>query len=177
MPIGINELKKLEHGSHHRLGKVKVEEVIQIAKDDLESFQYNHYGIMDNEDVVKKTIQLALSRLGFAETEIKIKWGYARGVDIEAKNERIGHYLVEVKPEGGTDQQTGNYFMNGLAELLQRMGDPHKKYFLGFPAHRRYVNMIIRLPSWVMNQLQLGFFLVRKTGESYQAAVLRPLFW
>jgi len=85
-------------------------------------------------------ISVKLRDMGFDDNQIFIKWGRDRGIVIEARNEDLGHLIIEVKPEGKTDQQTGNYFLNGLAELLQRMDSPDKTYFLALPAHRRYVN-------------------------------------
>jgi hypothetical protein len=131
--------------------------------------------LIKDEDIVKRILKIALRYMGFDDKQISIKCGRTRGIDIEARNEDLGHLIIEVKPEGKTDQQTGNYFLNGLAELLQRMDSPDKTYFLALPAHRRYVNLIKRLPLWIKQQLQLHFLLIKMNEDgSYSIAMLCP---
>ena len=130
----------------HKENTIRINTVFDIDEGGLEIFQYNTYGLIKDEDIVKRVLKIALRDMGFDDKQISIKWGRTRGIDIEARNEDLGHRIIEVKPEGKTDQQTGNYFLNGLAELLQRMDSPDKTYFLALPAHRRYANLIKRLP-------------------------------
>ena len=118
MPIPVEELEKRVNARQEILNSIKVEAVKNITESDLPYFTYNQYGIITNEDVVKKVIQITLMRMGFQESEIEIKWGQQMGIDIEAINERIGHYVIEVKPEGKYDPMSGNYFLNAMSELI-----------------------------------------------------------
>lgn len=71
------------------------------------------------EDEVKAAIRDRFEAAGYA---VAVAWGKIRGIDIDARrgDER---WAIEAKGEAPTDQMGGNYFLNALGELLQRMSD------------------------------------------------------
>ena len=53
------------------------------------------------------------------------------------------------------------------------MDSPKKTYAIGFPAYLQYAKLIIKLPQWIKNQLNLRFYLVKKiTKEKYIVGIL-----
>src|SRR5438445_280665 len=87
-----------------------------------------------SEDSVKRTVERWLRASGW---EPKIAWGGSRGIDIDARRS-TERWIIEAKGRGNSPQEQGNYFLNGLAELLQRMSDSAARYSLAFPDLPRY---------------------------------------
>lgn len=116
------------------------------------------------EDDVKRAVRDHLTQQGWTVSEPA--WGQKTGIDIQAvMQNRV--LVVEAKGEARSDQQMGNYFLSALGELIQRMDSPDKEYALAFPEHRRYLNMVARLPLWVKRHLRLQFFFVRRERSAF----------
>jgi hypothetical protein len=94
----------------------------------------------------------------------KVAWGGARGIDIDARRS-TERWIIEAKGRGNSPQEQGNYFLNGLAELLQRMDDPDARYSLAFPDLPRYQGLWQRLPALVKMRLRLGMLFVDEKGN------------
>lgn len=112
------------------------------------------------EDEVKAAIDAALRQDGW---ETDVRWGHVHGIDIMARR-GDNRLVLEAKGEGSRSAMRVNYFLGALGELLQRMETPDSQYGLVFPAHRQFVGLILRLPTWVRDRLQLHFYLVRPEG-------------
>jgi hypothetical protein len=97
-----------------------------------------------------------------------IRWGRDRGIDIEARRS-AKPWIIEAKGRGTSPQEQGNYFLNGLAELVQRMTDPTARYSLAFPDLPRYRGLWNRLPALVKNRLRLSMLFVDEMGAVREA--------
>ena len=113
------------------------------------------------EDQVKGAIESALGADGWKTT---VMWGHAHGIDVEATR-GADHLVLEAKGEGSLSPMRVNYFLGALGELLQRMDSPDAFYGLALPAHRQFVGLIDRLPTWVRGRLNLRFYLVRPAAD------------
>ena len=115
------------------------------------------------EDDVKRAIRDHLVEDGWT---VKVNWGGQRGIDIRAvRGDRV--LDIEAKGEVPSHQQMGNYFLNALGELLQRMDSPGKEYGLALPRNARYVGLANRLPLWVKQHLKLQFFFVERDQDGF----------
>ena len=122
------------------------------------------------EDQVKRAVATALLGEGW---EVDVRWGHERGVDIVAL--RGGERLViEAKGEGSLQPMRVNYFLGALGELLQRMDSPDDRYGLALPAHRQFMGLVLRLPVWVRQRLQLSFYFVRPSAPDAALVALLP---
>lgn len=120
------------------------------------------------EDEVKSAIKSAFEARGY---EVKVKWGQKAGPDIEAT---LGTKIViEAKGEGKYRQMLGNYFLQALGEILQRMSDSSTSYGIAFPAHASYVELVLNLPRRVRQALQLDFYFVKRSDTSYEVGVFK----
>lgn len=108
------------------------------------------------EDEVKAAVKTILEERGYT---VAVAWGHTRGVDLDARrgDERL---LIEAKGDAPTPQMQGNYFLNALGELVQRMVDPNAEYGLAFPDVPRYRGLVERLPDLALDSLRLHVFLV-----------------
>lgn len=113
-----------------------------------------------SEDFVKKAVANWLVGQGW---EVRIAWGGERGVDILSQRS-TERWIIEAKGHGDYPQKQGNYFLNGLSELLQRMDDPSARYSLAFPDIPRYVGLWERLPKLVKDRLNLSMLFVDENG-------------
>ena len=113
-----------------------------------------------SEDFVKRAVGEWLRGQGW---EIKIAWGGERGVDILAQRS-TDRWIIEAKGHGDYPQKQGNYFLNCLSELLQRMDDPTVRYSLAFPDIPRYRGLWERLPKFVKERLNLSMLFVDENG-------------
>jgi hypothetical protein len=114
------------------------------------------------EDQVKQILQQHLESHGW---QVKVMYGCAQGIDIEATNATT-HWIIEVKGwAGGGEQQQGNYFLCAIAELLQRMTHDDAKYSLAFPDLPRYRGLWERLPILAKRRTQMSCLFVDKQGR------------
>jgi len=121
------------------------------------------------EDEVKAAMKSTLEGLAY---EVHIKWGQKSGSDILAVlGER--RLVIEAKGEGSYRQMLGNYFLNALGEILQRMSDNLTSYAITLPAHPSYIELVLKLPKRVREVLQLDFYFVRPKETTYEVGVLR----
>ena len=123
-------------------------------------------GPLLTEDDVKKAVCDHLTEDGWT---VEVAWGQKHGIDIKAiMQDRV--LAVEAVGQGKTDPTMNINFLRALGELIQRMDNPHKEYGLAFPEHRKYVNMVARLPLWVKRHLRLQFFFVRREGSGFSVS-------
>jgi hypothetical protein len=121
------------------------------------------------EDQVKRTVAEILRADAWA---VDMRWGRAHGIDIEARRgpERL---VLEAKGEGSRPAMRVNFF---LGELLQRMDGPNARYGLALPAHRQFVSLALRLPSWARAHLNIWFFLARPAPDGgFEVGVFPPV--
>jgi hypothetical protein len=113
-----------------------------------------------SEDFIKRVLDVWLRERGWRP---EIAWGRQRGIDIQAcrKSER---WVIEVKGKGISPQAQGNYFLNGLSELLNRITDPSARYSLALPDLPRYQRLWKRLPHLVKHKLGLSMLFVDAKG-------------
>lgn len=76
----------------------------------------------------------------------EVRWGKNRGIDIDARR-GTEHWIIEVKGIGKYQPMRVNYFLGGLAEVLQRMDDPVARYSVAFPDIPQYRGLWTRLPQ------------------------------
>lgn len=114
-----------------------------------------------SEDNVKLAVTICLRQEGW---EVETKWGQERGIDLVATRDKQ-RLILEAKGEGSRNQMRVNYFLGSLGELLQRMDTPGTTYGLALPAHRQFVGLMLRMPPWVVRQLNLRFYLVRPVNR------------
>jgi len=121
------------------------------------------------EDEVNAAIKSTLEGLA---SEVHIKWGQKSGSDILAV---IGdrRLVIEAKGEGSYRQMLGNYFLNALGEILQRMSENLASYAVALPAHASYIELVLKLPKRVREVLQLDFYFVRPKETIYEVGILR----
>lgn len=121
------------------------------------------------EDEVKAAMKSTLEGRGY---EVHVKWGKKSGPDILAV---VGgsRLVIEAKGEGSYRQMLGNYFLNALGEILQRMSDNLASYAIALPAHSSYIELVLKLPKRVREVLQLDFYFVRPKETTYEVGVLR----
>lgn len=122
------------------------------------------------EDEVKTAIRDRFEARGFT---VAVAWGHVRGIDIEAQ--RGGErWAIEAKGEAATHQMGGNYFLNALGELLQRMSDERAHYAIALPENRRNLGLVERFPDLARRRLGLTVFFVSRDGSGYSVRELGP---
>lgn len=114
------------------------------------------------EDEVKAAMKSTLEGRGY---EVHVKWGKKSGSDILAV---IGgtQLVIEAKGEGTSRQMLGNYYLNALGEILQRMSESGTEYGIALPAHSSYIELVLKLPKEVRTAPRLDFYFVRPTGDA-----------
>jgi hypothetical protein len=122
------------------------------------------------EDEVKTAIRDRFEAKGFT---VEIAWGRVRGIDIEARR-GAERWAIEAKGEAATDQMGGNYFLNALGELLQRMSDDRTRYAIALPENRRNLGLVARFPDLARRRLGLTVFFVRRDGRGYAVREVAP---
>lgn len=122
------------------------------------------------EDEVKTAIRDHFEAQGFT---VQIAWGRVRGIDIEARR-GAERWAIEAKGEAATDQMGGNYFLNALGELLQRMSDDRTRYAIALPENRRNLGLVARFPDLARRRLGLTVFFVRRDGSGYSVREVAP---
>lgn len=122
------------------------------------------------EDEVKTAIRDRFEARGYT---VQIAWGRVRGIDIEARR-GAERWAIEAKGEAATDQMGGNYFLNALGELLQRMSDDRAHYAIALPENRRNLGLVARFPDLARRRLGLTVFFVRREGSGYSVREVAP---
>lgn len=121
------------------------------------------------EDEIKAAMKSTLEGRGY---EVHVRWGKKSGSDIVAVlgDSRL---VIEAKGEGSSRQMLGNYFLNALGEILQRMSDDTASYAIAFPAHSSFMELVLKLPKRVREALRLDFYFVRPKETIYEVGLLR----
>ena len=122
------------------------------------------------EDEVKTAIRDRFEAQGYT---VQIAWGRVRGIDVEARR-GAERWAIEAKGEAATDQLGGNYFLNALGELLQRMSDDRAHYAIALPENRRNLGLVARFPDLARRRLGLTVFFVRRDGSGYSVREVAP---
>jgi hypothetical protein len=125
-------------------------------------------GSLLTEDEVKAAVRDHLAEWGF---EVRVAWGRARGIDIDARHRDGLRCVIEAKAEVALQPQQVNYFIGALGELVQRMADPTATYGLALPDNRQYRGLVSRLPALARQRLGLVVFWVRRDGDSFNVKV------
>jgi hypothetical protein len=99
---------------------------------------------------------------------VAVAWGRARGIDIDARHVDGRRFVIEAKAEVGKNgAQQVNYFLGMLAELMQRVDDPHASYGIALPDNRQYRGLVGRLPALAKDRLRLCVFWVSRRGNEF----------
>jgi len=115
-----------------------------------------------DEDGVKKRISSHLSGDGW---QVEVKWGKARGIDIEA-TKGAARWVIEAKGYAGGDVvMQGEYFKDVLGEILQRMAVDDTKYSIAFPDVPRYRDLWDQLPNLAKRRTGISCLFVNKRGD------------
>jgi len=118
-----------------------------------------------DEDGVKKRISSHLSADGW---QVEVKWGKARGIDIEAKK-GTARWVIEAKGFAGADLvMQGEYFKDVLGEILQRMAVDGAKYSIAFPDAPRYRDLWDQLPTLAKRRTGISCLFVDKHGGVFE---------
>ena len=73
--------------------------------------------------------------------------------------------VIEAMGEGTFRQILGNYFLNALGEILQRMSASGMEYGIALPAHPSYVKLVLRASQAGYRSLAVEF-LFRETDRN-----------
>jgi hypothetical protein len=109
-----------------------------------------------SEDALKRILRDWLEGQGW---NVRVAWGHARGVDIEATR-NLERWLIEVKGEGSRGAMRVNYFLGILGESLQRMDDPHAHYSIALPDLSQFRRLWDQLPSLAKSRTGITLILV-----------------
>ena len=123
------------------------------------------------EDDVKDAIKSALERMSY---DVKVCWGQKHGPDVEATLGG-GKIVIEAAGEGTSRQHLGNNFLRSLAEILQRMTGESIAYGIALPAHKSYIELVLKLAHRVRQLLRLDFYFVRPSENAVEVGVFRHL--
>jgi hypothetical protein len=115
------------------------------------------------EDEVKTAVRDHLQAQGY---KVMVAWGHLRGIDIEATKDS-DRILIEAKGDASSAQQQGNYFLNALGELIQRMDDPGARYGLALPDNKRYRRLVENLPALARERLDLVVYMVSRSVDGF----------
>ena len=95
---------------------------------------------------------------------MKVKWGKARGIDVEARK-GTARWVIEAKGyAGGDGVMQGEYFKDVLGEILQRMAVDGAKYSIAFPDAPRYRDPWDQLPNLAKRRTGITCLFVDKRG-------------
>jgi len=119
-----------------------------------------------SEDELKDHIAKWLEGRGW---NVKVAWGNARGVDIEASRQD-SRWIIEVKGLGSRQPMRVNYFIAILGETQQRMNDPNAKYTIAFPDVPQFRNLWARLPELAKRRTTIGALFVSPDGAVNEEA-------
>lgn len=121
------------------------------------------------EDEVKSALKSTLESLGY---EVHVKWGKKSGSDVYALA-GSSKIVIEAKGEGSSRQMLGNYFLNALGEILQRMTENDHEYGVALPAHSSYVELVLKLPKRAREALRLDFYFVKPRDTKYDVGIYK----
>jgi len=113
---------------------------------------------MDEEEVIK--ILCAWLEAQGWETGVS-----RNGPDIVATRhvgKRAEIWIVEAKGAPKLRQQRGNYFLNVLGQILQRMDSCEKKYSVAFPDVKPYTDLWDRIPRCAKHRTCITALFVSK---------------
>jgi hypothetical protein len=120
------------------------------------------------EDEVKAFLQRWLESDGW---QVDVKWGKTRGTDIDATKGRA-RWIIEAKGwAGGSPQQQGNYFLQAVCEILQRMSIADAKYSLALPDIPRYRGLWERFPNIAKRRMGISCLFVGEQGRVTESSV------
>jgi|GEM_PF-1094524 hypothetical protein len=137
----------------------------QSEKKDISEENDNFSSADGSEDSVKRHIRDWLSEDGW---RVEVKWGKERGIDIFACKNDIC-WIIEAKGIGKYQPMRVNYFLGALAELMQRMSNPHALYSVAFPDISQYRRLWDRLPSLAKERTGVSALFVSDTGKITRA--------
>lgn len=113
-----------------------------------------------SEDEVKQKLKEWLESDGW---EVKVKWGHARGIDIDAiRGEE--RWIIEAKGSGSRTEMRNNYFLGVLGETLQRMNDESASFSVAFPDLQKFRRLWAELPAVVKVKLKMTALFVGANG-------------
>jgi hypothetical protein len=130
--------------------------IVLATPDDLRRFAYAGELLMA-EDAVKEAVAAGLRAQGW---QVEVRFGHEHGIDIVA-DRGSDKMIIEAKGEGSLNPMRVNYFLGALGELVQRMESPDVQYALALPAHRQFINLVLRLPTHARLALNLSVLFVR----------------
>jgi hypothetical protein len=113
------------------------------------------------EDAVKAAVRMWLEKQGW---EVKVRWGHAHGVDVEAVrgSER---WVIEAKGGGSLQPMRVNYFLAILGETLQHMDDPVARYSIALPDMAQFRALWNRLPQLAKTRTAISLILVGRDAS------------
>jgi hypothetical protein len=121
-------------------------------------------GVADlvSEDTVKTAVKSYLEAQGWS---VRVAWGHARGVDIDA-NRAAERLMLEAKGGAPNPPQQVSNFFGAVGELVQRLREPHTRYGLALPDNQQYRRLVGRLPRLARERVVQVVYLVDPTTAS-----------
>jgi hypothetical protein len=147
-------------GILNALNKRSARQAMEWAKQEVAGRRQSGGGGLISEDQVKQAVKDHLETDGW---KVRVAWGRAQGIDIEATKGRE-RLVVEAKGEAELQPQQVNYFLGALGELIQRMDDPRAIYGLALPDNKQYRGLVARLPQLAVERLGLIVYWVKPGG-------------
>ena len=113
-----------------------------------------------SEDEVKQKLKEWLESDGW---EVRVKWGHARGIDIDATRGEE-RWIIEAKGSGSRTEMRNNYFLGVLGETLQRMNEESASFSVAFPDLQKFRRLWAELPTVVKVKLKMTALFVGVDG-------------
>ena len=113
-----------------------------------------------SEDEVKQKLKEWLESNGW---EVKVNWGHARGIDIDATRGEE-RWIIEAKGSGSRNEMKNNYFLGALGETLQRMNVESAYFSVAFPDLQKFRRLWAELPALVKVKLKMTALFVGVDG-------------
>lgn len=124
-----------------------------------------------SEALVADIVALVLKRRGYS---LRVRAKCQTGPDVEAVSPKGRRIVVEAKGEGRNSDASYTLFVTALGQILLRMNSEDTTYVVAVPWHKRYVDLLRKVPRSLCRRLNLEFWLIAPaTGDhDYQVGIL-----
>lgn len=124
-----------------------------------------------SETLITDIVALVLKRRGYS---LRSRAKSHTGPDVEAVSPKNWRIVVEAKGEAGIPDAFYARFVAALGQILLRMNREDTTYVVAVPWHKRYVDLLRKVPRSLCRRLNLEFWLVAPaTGKhDYHVGIL-----
>lgn len=124
-----------------------------------------------SEALVADIVALVLKRRGYS---LRVRAKTQTGPDVEAVSPKNRRIVVEAKGEGRNPDAFYTLFVTALGQILLRMDTEDTTFVVALPWHKRFVDLLRKVPRPLCRTLNLEFWLVAPaTGQhDYHVGIL-----